>query len=101
MGEGAATVAVAESPDAGNVGAELVVYGDEAVLVVGNAGFFEAEVVGVGLAAYGEKDMGTDAVGGIISAVDSCSDVVALRLEVDAFGAGSDLDAFFFEKGPD
>ena len=67
VGEGAASVAVAEGPDAGDVGAELVVDGDVAALVVGDAGFFEAEVVGVGAAADGEEDVGADAVGGIVS----------------------------------
>ena len=48
VGEGAFAVAVAQGPDAGDVGAELVVDGDVAALVGDDAGFVEAEVVGVG-----------------------------------------------------
>ena len=48
VGEGAVAVAVADGPDAGDVGAELVVDGDVAVVVGDDAGFVEAEVVGVG-----------------------------------------------------
>ena len=66
VGEGAAAVAVADGPDAGDVGAELVVDGDEAAVVVGDAGLFEAEIVGVGAAAYGEEDVRADALGGIV-----------------------------------
>ena len=58
VSEGSAAVAVAHRVDAGDVGAELVVYGDVAALVCGDAGFIEAEVVGVGGAAHGEQDVG-------------------------------------------
>ena len=98
VGEGSAAVAVADGPDAGDVGAELVVDGDVAAVVVSDAGFFEAEVVGVGTAAYGEEDVRADALGGIVLAADSGGDVVALATEVDALGAGADLDALFFEE---
>ena len=58
VGEGALAVAVAQGPDAGDAGAELVVDVDVAVLVDGDAGFVEAQVVGVGAAADGEKHVG-------------------------------------------
>ena len=101
VGEGAAAVAVSDRPDAGDVGAELVVYGDVAALVVGYAGLLEAEVVGVGYAANGKEDVGANAVGSIVRAVDACSDIVAVRLEVDALGVQSNRDALFFEEGLD
>ena len=101
VGEGAASVAVAEGPDAGDVGAELVVYGDEAVLVVLDAGAVEAEVVGVGAAADGEEDVGADAVGVSSSQFDADGYVVSARLEMDALGVQAHRDALFFEEGFD
>ena len=87
MGEGAAAVAVAERPDAGDAGAELVVYCDESACVEGHAGLFKAEVVGVGSAADGEEDVGADALRWVVGAIDACGDVVAAWFEVDALSA--------------
>ena len=62
--EGAAAIAVAERPDAGGAGAaQLVVDGDEAARVGGDAGRVEAEVGGVGLAADGEQQVRARHVG--------------------------------------
>ena len=55
--ERAAAVGVAERPDAGNAGAQLVVDDDVAARIEGDAGPVEAEVVGVGLAADRGKQM--------------------------------------------
>ncbi len=83
VGEGATAVAVAERPDAGDTGTELVVDDDVAVLVVGDAGFFEAEVVGVGTATDCEENVGAYAVGSVVGAVDAYCDIVAARFEVE------------------
>ena len=76
VGEGAAAVALAERPDAGDVGGESVVDRDDAALVRGNARGVEAEVVGVGLAAHGEEDVGAELLGRAFGAVDVHGDAV-------------------------
>ena len=60
MGEGAFAVAIAQRPDAGDVGAQLVVDFDVAVAVGCDAGVFETEIGGVGAAADGEEQVGAD-----------------------------------------
>ena len=99
VGEGAVAVAVAEGPDAGDVGAELVVDGDVAALVDGDAGFVEAEIVGVGAAAHGEQDVGA----GELGRRRPCSrrrrwGRRRALSRVDALGVEADVDALFFEK---
>jgi len=69
VGEGSATVAVAEGVDAGDVGAELVVDEDVAVVVGGDVGVVEAQVLGVRGAADGEEDVRADDGRGVGSAV--------------------------------
>ncbi len=97
VGEGAFAVAVTHGPDAGDAGAELVVDVDVAAFVGGDAGFVEAEVAGVGLAAYGEQDMGSVVLWISGVAVDVDEDAVRRGFEGDALGVEADVDAFGFE----
>src|ERR1700730_257904 len=71
------------------------------MLVMFDAGAVEAEVVGVGAAANGEEDVGSDAVRRVVGAVDAGGYIVAARLKVNALGAGSNGNAFFFKEGLD
>jgi len=60
MREGAAPVAIAQRPDVGQAGANLVVHRDIAVFVAPHPGVVEAEIVAVGTAADREQQMRTD-----------------------------------------
>ncbi len=57
VGERGAAFAIAESPNARNIGLEAAVHFDEAVLVGFNACFVEGETVGVGTATSGDQEM--------------------------------------------
>ena len=97
VGEGAAAVALAERPDAGDVGGELVVDRDDAALVRFNASGVEAEVVGVGLAAHGEEDVGAELLGRAFGAVDVHGDPAVVAGEADALRVGADAHALVLE----
>ena len=97
MGEGAAAVAVAERPDAGNAGPQLVVDGDVAARVDVDAGRLEPEVVGVRPAADGKQHVRADDFGVARRAIDADRDLGAARGEADAFGIEADGDSLGFE----
>ncbi len=101
MGEGATAVAVAESEDAGNAGAELIIDRDEAVLVRCEAGGCEIEVVGVGRASNGEEDVGAFDVGFAFVAIDADGELISALLEMNAGGFGAGGDAFGVEDFAD
>src|SRR5208337_898759 len=60
MRKRAATVAVTQCPDAGHVGLQLIVNGDVAAMVGGNPSPVQTQVVRVGSASHGQKNMRTD-----------------------------------------
>ena len=95
--EGAPAVAVAQRPDAGDAGAQLIVDLDEAALVDGDAGLVEAEVVGVRAggrprAAGASRSTSRRAAGSLQADRDvlarawRLSGLVDAHVNVDAFG---------------
>jgi hypothetical protein len=94
VGEGAPAVAVAERPDAGDAGAQLIVDLDEPSLVRGDAGLVKAEVVDVRAAAHGNQQMRADNLG--FAALDSEAhrDVLAPLGDRHALHAQAQVDAF-------
>ena len=64
------------------------------MIVGGDAGLVEAQVVRVWTAAYGEQDMAADDLGRALGAVDAGDDALGMASETDALGVGADSDLF-------
>src|SRR5450756_519809 len=60
VGEGAATVAVAERPNAVHAGGKAVIDFDVASRIEGHAGTIQSQIIRVRPASNGEKDIGAD-----------------------------------------
>ena len=101
MREGAAAVAVAECPDAWNVGGKGVVDGDVAARIGLDAGAVEAEIVGVRTPPNGQQDVRPDDRGCAFEAVNADCYAFLVRHDGDALGAGSDANALAQENVPD
>src|SRR6516164_8587668 len=71
VGERAATVAVAERPDARDVGLKTFVDRDVAAPIERNAGTVEAEIVRIGPPAHGQQDIGAEDFGFTLHTIDA------------------------------
>jgi len=96
VGEGAATVAVAQRPDAGNRGSQLVVHDDVPPLVQLYARMLQAEIVRVG-AAPGRDQQVRPSKLGRAAAIDRHDDVVALLGDAEALRVDPDSNAFLLQ----
>ena len=94
MGEAAASVAVAQRPDAGDVGLQPIIDADEAARVGFDAGFVQPQIVGVRPPPDGQQHVAADDLGFAVCAVDADGDAVRVPGEADAFGIGADGDFF-------
>src|SRR5690606_32408073 len=101
VGEGAASVAVAQCVYVGLAGAQFVVDGDMAAFVGLYAGPVETEIVGVGAAADGEKHMGPGNGRIAFGAIDVDRDPTFVRRERNTFGIEAEGDVLFLEDRPD
>ena len=99
--EGAAAVAVAERPDAGHVGRELVVDRDVAARVHRDAGRLEPEVVRVRAAADREQHVRAHDGRLALLAVDAHGHALLVRRQADALGARAHRDALGQQDAPD
>ena len=102
VGEGAAAVAVAERPDAGDVGGQALVDRDVAARVGRDAGASSAEVVGVRPPADGQQHVRSDglAVGPSAQSTETATPSL-VRREADALGVGADRDALALPGSPE
>src|SRR5882672_7364930 len=101
VGERALAVRVAHAPHAAGAGAALVVDGDVAARIGGDAGSLEAEVVGVRRAADGEQHVAALGDRLAVLAFEADDHAAAFPRERHALGAGADHDAFALENGAD
>src|SRR5262249_53303755 len=85
-------------PDARDVGAKLVVHLDISVLINGDAGFIEAEVVRIWSPADRDQQVGTDDLRGFSPGFDLHGYGFALLLHTDHFTVEAQVDAFLAEK---
>lgn len=92
MCEGTAAVAIAERPNAGNVGSEPVVNLDVPARVRLDASRFETEVVGVRSAPHCKQDVRADRRGLAFFTVESNLDALLVLRQTDALRAGADVD---------
>src|SRR5882672_5415610 len=94
-------VRVAHAPYAVGAGAALVVDGDVAARIGGDAGLLETEVVGIRRAADGEQQVAAlgDRLAGF--AFEADDDASAFHRECHALGAGADHDTLALENGAD
>src|SRR4051812_7591662 len=60
VGKCAAAVAITQCPDPGHIGPQLVVNGDVSVLIAGNPGLVETQIVCIGDASHREKNIRTE-----------------------------------------
>ena len=100
MGEGAATVAIAERPDARRAGAQFVVDDDVAARVGLDSGLVERQVVGVGPAPDREQHVGTRDFRRAGRAIEPDRDFGAPGFEMNAFRIQAHSDALGFENLP-
>ena len=98
VGETAFSVTVAERPDAGYIGAQLIVYSDVTALVVLDAGPFQAQVIGIGPPADRQQQMGAVDLWCPFGAVHAGHDAVSVLANVDAFRIQPYLNAFVFHN---
>ena len=93
-GEGAPAIDVADRPDARNVGAKLIVDGDETPPVGLDTGLIEPEIVGVGNPPDGEQQVGADDLVGPRFASRGEHHPIAAFLDAYTLGIETHLDAF-------
>jgi hypothetical protein len=98
MREGGAAFAIAEGPEAGDIGFEAGIYVDKAALVGFNAGFVKIEVGGVRTAAGGDQEMGTGDVRGTAGGFEREGDAAVFVFDAGGAGVEEKLDAFGFES---
>src|SRR6516225_7337929 len=96
--ERAAAIAVAQRPDARDVGAQLIVYLDIAVRISGNAGLVEAEVVRVRPPADSDQQVRSNNLRAPSNGFDLHRDRVPLLLHTNHFAVESHVNAFFPEE---
>ena len=101
VGKAAFAVAIAERPDARDIGAQLVVDGDVAALVAADPGPVEAEILAIGAAPDRQQQVRAHDFGRALGAVDGRGDAVAVFGEADAFGVQPDIDAVALDYLPD
>ena len=95
--EPASAVAIAEGPDARHVGPKLIVYHDVPLWIRGDAGFVQAQVVGVRAASHSEQHMRTADPGRFAGAIDAGDDLFSALREADAFCVQPNGDAFLLQ----
>ena len=101
VGESAAAVAIAERPDVRDAGLQRFVDDDIAVRVDLDACGFEPEIVGVRTTSDREQHMRAHHLGFAGRAIDADRDLLAARLELDAFGLKPNFYAFGLEDFAD
>ena len=101
MREAAVAIAVAQRPDARNVRPELLVDVDVAVLVLLDASFVEAEVIGVRTAADRQQYVRSLGRLRVPRAIDAGQNLVSALFEADAGGVGTNGDSFVFNDAAD
>ena len=98
VGEGAAAVAVAERPDARDIGGQAVVDDDVAARVGCDAGLVEAEIVRIRSTPDGQQDMRADHLGGSPDVQSTpTATPSACGSKRDAFGVGPHRDTLALE----
>jgi hypothetical protein len=98
MREGAATVAVAERPDAGHVRGEPVVNFDVPSRIRLDTSRFESKVVSVWATPHGKQDVRANRRGLTFLAVDADLDAIIMWCKTDALCARSDLDTLVHQN---
>src|SRR5262245_64655866 len=98
MSESAASVAITQRINAGDIGAKLLVNLDVAALIDLNPGLFQTEVIGVRHATDCEKYMRTDNSLIAAAAINLHSHFVAMFFKADAFSVQTHVDTFAFEN---
>src|SRR5690606_4363788 len=93
VGEGAAAIAIAERPDAFDLGAQGVVDCYEATLVEPQVGVLDAEVVGVRAAADGEQQVAAFEPFGLVATLRANGNRSGTSFAFEAIGVGADRDA--------
>ncbi|CBJ35683.1 hypothethical protein (plasmid) [Ralstonia solanacearum PSI07] len=100
VGERAAAVAVAQCPDAGDIGAQLLVHPDVAARVGLDPGLVQPEIAGVRHAPDGEQQMRACGLAGPGGTVQPDDHVVRVAPRAQAVGAELDVDPFVFQDLP-
>src|SRR6185437_10244776 len=95
--ERAAPVAIAERPDAGNVGLKAVIDLDVTARIELNAGTVEPEIAGIGLSADGEQHIGGHDFRLPLRTLDPDAHAGISLGKADAFGRRANVNAFPFE----
>src|SRR5207244_11296947 len=88
---------VAQRPDAGGTGAQLVIDFDEAALVGGDARLVEAEVVRIGIAADGEQEVRAGDLARLLLAAYVDCDTRTVAMGRQALSLEPKGDTFAFE----
>jgi hypothetical protein len=99
--ESAAAVTVAQRPDSRDTRLQPIVDLDIAALIHLDAGFFQAQIVGVGTPPDRQQQMAANGLWLALAAVEADRDAIRVVGEMDAFGAGADGNALGFEDRAD
>src|SRR5437868_15093113 len=98
MGESALAVTIADSPDARNVGAKLIVDLNVSVGIDRHSGLFESQVVGIGASPDREQQVRAAGVRGRTSGVEAHNGLIAHAAKALTLRTKANLDAFALQN---
>ena len=98
MGEGAAAIALAECPDAGNAGREEVVDLNVAAGIRRHAGLIKSEIIGIRPPPYGNQQVRAAYVRRLLAGTNADADAVPVLLYFDRLAVQVEPDALLLQK---
>src|SRR6516162_3814738 len=98
MGKRTPPVTVAECPDAGDIGAELVIDNDEAMRILLHARLLETEIIRVGPAPGRDQQVGASNLLRSVVAVDRQDDMGSSLSDTETVRLWPNCDAFLGQE---